>query len=254
MRNLNARLGAVYQKAFYETCELVEGMSTNLRKLLVTGSAQQEQVLLSEIARQAQGAQDDLSQLPLGEGAVSATIKFVNQAGGLRHFAGRGSGGRRGHQRRGLRDHLHTFRERGRALRAPRATACALRGRRGRVRRGHGRNGAGEPLSADRPGGSPTRHCCTTGPSPTPPGRREYRAHAGLPDVDAAGAERALRAFLGAGGGDRAAPGGREQHPVECYEFTVTANGYSISAGVTKAGRAGALHAAQRGRGRSRPP
>ena len=38
---LNARLSAVYQKAFYETCELMEGMSTNLRKLLVTGSAQQ---------------------------------------------------------------------------------------------------------------------------------------------------------------------------------------------------------------------
>lgn len=103
VRSLNARLSAVYQKAFYETCELMEGMSTNLRKLLVTGSAQQEQLLLSEIARQAQGAQDDLSQLPLGEEAVSATIDQVRQSGrGLRHFSGRETGGRRGHQRRGL--------------------------------------------------------------------------------------------------------------------------------------------------------
>ena len=76
VRTLSARLSAVYQKAFYETCELMEGMSTNLRKLLVTGSAQQEQILLSEISRQAQGAQDNLAQLPLGEGAVSATIKL----------------------------------------------------------------------------------------------------------------------------------------------------------------------------------
>ena len=84
----------MYQKAFYETCELMEGMSTNLRKLLVTGSAQQEQLLLSEIARQAQGAQDDLSQLPLGDGAVSATIKFVNQAGDFAtSLAGRLAGG-----------------------------------------------------------------------------------------------------------------------------------------------------------------
>ena len=28
VRDLNARLSAVYQKAFYETCELMEGMST----------------------------------------------------------------------------------------------------------------------------------------------------------------------------------------------------------------------------------
>ena len=94
VRTLSARLSAVYQKAFYETCELMEGMSTNLRKLLVTGSAQQEQILLSEISRQAQGAQDNLAQLPLGEGAVSATIKFVNQAGDFAtSLAGRLAGG-----------------------------------------------------------------------------------------------------------------------------------------------------------------
>ena len=62
---LNTRLSGIYQKAFYETCELMEGMSANLRKLLVTGSAQQEQMLLAEISRQAQGAQDDLAILPL---------------------------------------------------------------------------------------------------------------------------------------------------------------------------------------------
>ena len=81
IRLLNARVSAIYQKAFYETCELMEGMSANFRKLLVTGSGQQQQILLNEISRQAQGAQDNLATLPLGDEAVSATIKFVNQAG-----------------------------------------------------------------------------------------------------------------------------------------------------------------------------
>ena len=125
VRDLNARLSAVYQKAFYETCELMEGMSTNLRKLLVTGSAQQEQVLLSEIARQAQGAQDDLSQLPLGEEAVSATIKFVNQAGDFAtSLAGRLAAARPSATRT-MRPSPRS-RIGGRALRAPGAAAFAL--------------------------------------------------------------------------------------------------------------------------------
>ena len=37
----NARINAVVQKAFYETCELTESMSVNLRKLLVVGDGAQ---------------------------------------------------------------------------------------------------------------------------------------------------------------------------------------------------------------------
>lgn len=74
------RISAVYQKAFYETCELTESISANYRKLLVAGDDAQMQVLLGEISRQTQGAGGNLALLPLGEQTVSATIKFINQA------------------------------------------------------------------------------------------------------------------------------------------------------------------------------
>ena len=74
------------------------------------------------------------------------------------------------------------------------------------------------------------------GPFSDAAGQTEYRALAGLPTVDAAGAERALRAFLGTGAVTQLRLEGEGSIPVECYEFSVTANGYSLSAGVTKAG------------------
>jgi hypothetical protein len=48
----DARLNAVVQKAFYETCELTEGVSVNFRKALVAGEPGQLQSLLGEIALQ----------------------------------------------------------------------------------------------------------------------------------------------------------------------------------------------------------
>lgn len=74
------RISAVYEKAFYETCELTEAISANYRKLLVAGDNAQMQVLLGEISRQTQGAAGNLALLPLGEETISATIKFINQA------------------------------------------------------------------------------------------------------------------------------------------------------------------------------
>ena len=77
----NARLNAVTQKAFYETCELTEGVSVNFRKALVAGETGQLQTLLNEIALQTQGALSNLALLPLGQETVSGTLKFINQAG-----------------------------------------------------------------------------------------------------------------------------------------------------------------------------
>ena len=74
------RISAVYEKAFYETCELTESISSNYRKLLVAGDMSQMQTLLGEISRQTQGAASNLALLPLGEETISATIKFINQA------------------------------------------------------------------------------------------------------------------------------------------------------------------------------
>lgn len=75
------RLNSMYQRAFYETCELVAGIQSNLKKLSVTENTEKRQELLNEISRQAEGAQSNLSVLPVGVHAVSATMKFVNQMG-----------------------------------------------------------------------------------------------------------------------------------------------------------------------------
>ena len=74
------RISAVYEKAFYETFELTESISSNYRKLLVAGDAAQMQSLLGDISRQTQGASSNLALLPLGDETISATIKFINQA------------------------------------------------------------------------------------------------------------------------------------------------------------------------------
>ena len=81
LKSANARVDAMVQKAFYETCELTEGMAVNFRKLLVAGEKGQMQALLNETALQTQGAMSDLALLPLHQDTVSATLKFINQAG-----------------------------------------------------------------------------------------------------------------------------------------------------------------------------
>ena len=80
LESARTRINAVYEKAFYETCELTEAISTNYRKLLVAGDGMQMQVLLGDISRETQGAAGNLALLPLGEETISATIKFINQA------------------------------------------------------------------------------------------------------------------------------------------------------------------------------
>lgn len=81
LASANARIDAMVQKAFYETCELTEGMAVNFRKLLVAGERGQVQALLNETALQTQGAMSNLAVLPLHQDTVSATLKFINQAG-----------------------------------------------------------------------------------------------------------------------------------------------------------------------------
>jgi len=73
-------LSGIYQKAFYETCELTQSIAVELGKLPVADGAARERIL-SDISQQAQGAQSDLALLPLGSAATASTIKFINQAG-----------------------------------------------------------------------------------------------------------------------------------------------------------------------------
>ena len=78
---LETQVSAAYEKAFFETVSLMDGIGSNLEKLMVSGSGAKEQELLGAISRQADSAQDNLSMLPAGISAISGALKFVNQLG-----------------------------------------------------------------------------------------------------------------------------------------------------------------------------
>lgn len=74
-------LNAVYQRSFYEATETLQSMQVTLKKLSQAGSGHLEIEYLSDVSKMAQSIQENLSALPIAENAVSATVKFVNQAG-----------------------------------------------------------------------------------------------------------------------------------------------------------------------------
>ncbi len=78
---LSMQVNAAYQKALYETVALMSSVQLNLEKLLVSGGDYQEQMLLTTIAQQCEGAQANLSQMPLNPELLGGTMKFVNQTG-----------------------------------------------------------------------------------------------------------------------------------------------------------------------------
>lgn len=231
---LNTHITAVYQKSFYETAELMEGLSSNLRKLLVTGSAAQEQILLNEVARQAQGAQDNLASLPLNEEAVSSSIKFVNQVGDFAislssRIAGGGAIGDEDYQTLSslsttaaefsisLGALLNRY-ESGESLFAPGADVPSQ-----------------DLAPLTNPAGSypvllydgPFSDGATTG---------EFDALKGQPEVSREEADRLLRAFVGVESVTDVTFTGENSIPIDCYEFSLRANGYSMSAAITRAG------------------
>ncbi len=78
---LENQVNTAYQKAFFETVTLMDGISGNLEKMMITGSGSMEQELLGSISRQADAAQDNLSMLPSSLPSISGALKFVNQLG-----------------------------------------------------------------------------------------------------------------------------------------------------------------------------
>lgn len=78
---LETQIESSYQKAFFETVTLMDGIGGNLEKMMITGSASMEQELLGDISRQADAAQDNLSMLPSSLPSISGALKFVNQLG-----------------------------------------------------------------------------------------------------------------------------------------------------------------------------
>ena len=228
----DARLNAVVQKAFYETCELTEGVSVNFRKALVAGEAGQLQSLLGEIALQTQGALSNLALLPLGQETVSGTLKFINQAGdfatALSARLGRGGGVT-------AADHE--------AMERLSETAAAFSVRMGRLLDRYEKGEAVFDASAAGDAdlypitGPATDYPTLLYDGPFSDGRAdgEFKALAGLAPVDEARARQALAAFAGQQAAEVAFTGVSEI-PVACYEYTLRLGAYRLSAGVTKAG------------------
>jgi germination protein YpeB len=78
---LTIQVNAGYEKALYEVAELLKGVQLSLEKLMVSGDDSQRQAQLSNIAKQCEGAQADLADIPLDPNFRGNTMKFVNQTG-----------------------------------------------------------------------------------------------------------------------------------------------------------------------------
>ena len=235
LKAANARVDAVVQKAFYETCELTEGLSVNFRKLLVASEPGQIQSLLNEAALQTQGAIGNLSLLPLGHETVSATLKFINQAGDYAASlsARLGDGGA---VTAGDRETLAQLSE----------TAAAFAVGMGRLL---DRYEAGERVfdAGDfEPTGREDLYPLTSpagdypvllydGPFSDGCSEGVFRRLEGLADVDEGQARRALAAYAGVDIGELTSAG-ESDIPVPCYEYRFRRDGVNLSAGVTRAG------------------
>lgn len=231
----NARNNAVVQKAFYETCELTEGMSVNFRKLLVAGEKGQIQTLLNETALQTQGALSNLALLPLGQETVSATLKFINQAGDFAESLSNrlGNGGEVTQQDYETMERLSQ-------------SAAGFSVRMGRLLERY-ENGEAVFDAGDYAETGEESLYPLTGPAgeypallydgPFSDGRAdgEFRGLEGLGEVSEAQARQALTAFVGQRAEDVALTG-ESEIPVPCYEYSLKLGGYRLSAGVTKAG------------------
>jgi len=78
---VEAELSAQYQRAFYELISQVENTEVLLAKSLVTASPGQQVIHLTDVWRQAFGAQSNLNQLPLNDISLLRTSRFLTQVG-----------------------------------------------------------------------------------------------------------------------------------------------------------------------------
>lgn len=225
-------INASVSKAFYETCELTESMSVNLRKLLAAGDGGQMQQLLSDVARQAQGASANLAMLPMGEDSISATLKFINQVGdfaenlSVRLANGGAIGTADYHSIATLSENAAAF-------------SSGMERLLERVERGETLLNAA-PAAGDEslyPLTNPAAEYPTLlydGPFSDGLLGDDFKSLRGLPEVTADEARQSLSAFIG--NVTEITLTGEGSVPVACYEFDLVANGYPLSAGVTKQG------------------
>src|SRR5690625_1631937 len=80
---------AQYQRAFFELVSQVEQTELLLAKSLVAGSEGQRVIHLTDVWRQAFGAQANLNQLPLGTISLMRTSQLLTQAGDYAYLLAR---------------------------------------------------------------------------------------------------------------------------------------------------------------------
>ena len=234
LRAASARLDAVVQKAFYETCELTEGLAVNLRKLQVAEDPGRAQALLNEVALQTQGALGNLALLPLGQDTVSATLKFINQAGDYAAAlsARLGSGGS-----------VTEADTRTLASLAQTATGFSAGMSRllDRYERGEavfeeqGGASAGEGLEPITDPAAAYPVLLYDGPFSDGRSDGAFRTLEGLREVDEPTARRTLAEYMGVEAGQVTFTGASDID-VPCYEYRLRKGEYALTAGVTVAG------------------
>lgn len=228
----NNTLTGIYQKAFYETCELTESMAINLNKLAVAGGSARE-TILSDIMRQAQGAEANIAVLPLGSPVTAPTMKFINQIGDfsdslMRQLAQGGD----------ISDDQYS-------------TITQLSESAAQLTVGLGslldRYEAGDvTFAADFSGeqdltpiSNPAAEypvLLYDGPFSDGVQGANFRAIEGLSEVTGEEATRLLREYVGADAVTSITLDGESVLDVPCYDFSLVANGYNLSAAVTKQG------------------
>lgn len=78
-RSLADQNEAGARRALYQSAELLGGLQGSLLKLPASSSSAQKQLLLSDVARQAFGVQENLAALPIDAHGLQGAIRFVNQ-------------------------------------------------------------------------------------------------------------------------------------------------------------------------------
>ncbi len=221
-------LGGIYRKALYETCEFTEGMAVNLNKLTVAGGSARS-VLLSDIIRQAQGAQANIAMLPIGSASTARAMKYINQVGDFcsTMLARVSSGG-------------SITPEEYADITSLSETAAAMSIGFGTLL---DRHEAGE-IVLNIPDGDYAGDLFTDsaveyptllydGPFSDGATGSDFKALHGLREVSAEEAAALLKEFIGT---DEVHFEGESSPGTDCYEFSVLANGHSMTAAVTKQG------------------
>jgi spore germination protein len=78
---LRRQLDAQYNRAFYELTGYVRNVGVLLSKATLTSSSQMTAKILEDVWHQAELISTNLAQLPVGQGALNNTQKFISQVG-----------------------------------------------------------------------------------------------------------------------------------------------------------------------------